>query len=409
MEPVRVAQIMGKMLYGGTESVVMNYYRHIDRDKIQFDFIADSDSKMPIPRREEIESLGGRVFIVPPYQNLNKYVPALIRLFKEQKYQIVHVHLNTLNVFSLYAAKRAGVPVRISHSHSTAAKGELKKNVLKYILRPFSKVYPTQMAACSYYAGEWLFGKKKIEQGKVTIFPNAIELDKYKYDETVRAEVRKELGVENKFVIGHVGRFCFQKNQDFLIDIFEKIYEQNPNVVLLMIGDGEDMERIKEKVKQYMENSAVQMPGTCMDVRRLYQAMDVFVLPSRYEGLPVVGVEAQASGLPCVMSDQVSREAKILETTVFVSPNVSLDDWTSSILRLAENGARKNTAKEMRKAGFDITIEARKLEEFYMKLLEGNTENSRGGEIRHNCICSSSGESKIIKMPFAYGVERMAA
>lgn len=250
MEPIRVAQVMGKMLFGGTESVVMNYYRHIDRTKVQFDFIADSDSKMPIPRKEEIERFGGRIFIVPPYQRIHEYIPALIKLFREQKYQIVHAHISTLNVFPLYAAKRAGVPVRISHSHTTAAKGEWRKNILKYSLRPFAKVYATHYAACSEMAGKWLFGKKTMGHGEVTILHNAIELDKYKYDENVRKEVRKELGLdEDKFVIGHVGRFCYQKNQDFLIDVFEEVYKRNPNAVLLMVGDGEDLPRIKERVK----------------------------------------------------------------------------------------------------------------------------------------------------------------
>lgn len=248
MEPIRIAQIVGKMMNGGVEAVVMNYYRHIDREKVQFDFIVDEDSTV-IPK-EEIESLGGRIFIVPPYQKLNKYMPALIKLFKENKYKIVHSHINTLSVFPLYAAKKAGVPVRIAHNHSTAAPGEWKKNILKYTLRPFAKVYATHYAACSRYAGEWLFGKRSMERGEVTIFNNAIDLDKFKYDENVRIEVRKELGLEGKFVIGHVGRFCYQKNQEFLIDVFEEVYKQNPNAVLLLIGDGPDREKIEEKIRK---------------------------------------------------------------------------------------------------------------------------------------------------------------
>lgn len=247
MQPMRVAQVVGKMVNGGLEAVVMNYYRHIDRSKVQFDFIVDEDSTV-IPR-EEIERLGGRVYIVPPYQKLNRYIPALIRLFRENEYKIVHSHLNTLSVFSLYAAKKAGVPVRIAHNHSTAAKGEIKKNLLKYTLRPFAKVYATHYAACSKYAGEWLFGKKAVECGQVTIFNNAIDLNKFKYDEDVRREVRKELGVEDKFVIGHVGRFCYQKNQEFVIDIFVEVYKKNPNAVLLMIGDGPDRAKIEKKVR----------------------------------------------------------------------------------------------------------------------------------------------------------------
>ena len=246
--PIRIAQIVGKMNNGGVEAVVMNYYRHIDREKVQFDFIVDEDSTV-IPK-DEIESLGGRVFIVPPYQKLNKYIPALIKLFKENQYKIVHSHINTLSVFPLFAAKRAGVPVRIAHNHSTAAKGETKKNILKYMLRPFAKVYATHYAACSVYAAEWLFGKKTVAEGKVTIFNNAIDLDKFKFDENIRNEVRKELGIEDKFVIGHVGRFCYQKNQEFLIDVFAEVYKQDPNAVLLLIGDGEDRKTIEEKIQK---------------------------------------------------------------------------------------------------------------------------------------------------------------
>lgn len=246
-EPMRVAQVVGKMKNGGVEAVVMNYYRHIDRSKVQFDFFVDEDSTW-IPK-DEIESLGGRVYIVPPYQKLHKYIPALIKLFKENDYKIVHAHLNTLNIFPLFAAKRAGVPIRICHNHSTAAKGETKKNVLKYTLRPFAKVYATHYAACSKYAGEWLFGKKSVERGEVTIFNNAIDLEKFKFDPKVRDEVRKELGIEDKFVMGHVGRFCYQKNQDFLIDVFQEVYKKNPNAVLLLVGDGKDRKRIEEKAK----------------------------------------------------------------------------------------------------------------------------------------------------------------
>lgn len=220
-KPIRIAQVMGKMMNGGVESVVMNYYRHIDRTKVQFDFFADEDSSLP--QRAEIESLGGRIYVVPPYQQIGDYIKQLIALFRENNYKIVHSHLNTLSVFPLYAAKKAGVPVRIAHNHSTAGKGETKKNIMKYMLRPFAKVNATHYAACSRYAGEWLFGKKSMEKGEVTIFNNAIDLDKFRYNEKVRNEVRKELGLEGKFVVGHVGRFCYQKNHSFLIDVFDEV------------------------------------------------------------------------------------------------------------------------------------------------------------------------------------------
>lgn len=368
MEPIRVAQVMGKMLFGGTESVVMNYYRHIDRTKVQFDFIADSDSMMPIPRKDEIERLGGRVFLVPPYQRLHEYIPALVRLFREQNYRIVHAHISTLNVFPLYAAKKAGVPVRISHSHTTAARGEWRKNILKYSLRPFAKTYATHYVACSKLAGEWLFGKKAMEQGKVTIFHNAIELDRYRYNEKVRNEVRKELGIgDDKFVIGHVGRFCYQKNQEFLLDVFAEVQKQNPDAVLMLVGDGKDRERIEEKARRLDLWEKVLLLGCRSDVERLYQAMDMFVLPSRYEGLPVVGVEAQAAGLPCILSDKMTKEARITDKTVLLELRLGADAWAKTITKRAEQ-KHANNVWTLICAGFSITTQCEQLLEFYVRM-----------------------------------------
>ena len=359
MEPIRIAQVVGKMVNGGVEAVVMNYYRHIDREKVQFDFIVDEDSTV-IPK-DEIESLGGRIFMVPPYQKLNKYISALIKLFKENKYKIVHSHINTLSVFPLFAAKRAGVPVRIAHNHSTAAKGETKKNILKYMLRPFAKVYATHYAACSKYAAEWLFGKKSMERGEITIFNNAIDLDKFKYDKNVQNEVRKELGIEDKFVIGHVGRFCYQKNQEFLIDVFEEVYKQNPNAVLMLIGDGSNRKKIEKKVGQQNLEDSVLFLGNRNDVNRLYQAMDVFVLPSRYEGLGMVAVEAQFCGVKTVISDRVPDDAKVLDNIVSLPLTCSIKDWAYNILTKNNFGKIYGGKYE----AYDISKCAVKLEKYY--------------------------------------------
>lgn len=363
MEPIRIAQVIGKMMNGGVEAVVMNYYRHIERSKIQFDFIVDEDSTY-IPR-EEIESLGGRIYIVPPYQKLYKYIPTLIKLFKENQYKIVHSHINTLSVFPLYAAKKAGVPVRIAHNHSTAAPGERKKNILKYTLRPFAKVYATHYAACSRYAGEWLFGKRSMERGKVTIFNNAIDLNKFKYDENVRNEIRKELGIVDKFVVGHVGRFCYQKNQEFMIDVFEEVYKQNPNAVLMLVGDGPDRGKIEEKVKDLYLSDRVMFMGNRNDVNRLYQAMDVFVLPSRYEGLPVVGVEAQAAGLPCVLSNKMTVETKMTDNVTFLGINDSAKEWAKIISSINILPRNVRAYIDLFNNGFSITDRACKLTELY--------------------------------------------
>ena len=361
--PIRVAQMMTDMNYGGVEMVVMNYYRHIDRSKIQFDFYALEGSS--VPQREEIERLGGRVYIVPKYTHLPQYEAAIIKLFRENHYQIVHSHMNTLGVFSLWGAKRAGVKNRIAHNHSVAGKGETKKNIAKYMLRPLAKVYPTQLCACSHYAGRWIYGNSEFR-----VFNNAIELEHFSYNEQKRQEVRKELGLEDKFVVGHVGRFCYQKNQEFLIDIFYEVHKLRPDATLLLIGGGELETFVHQKVQKLGLQDFVFFAGVQEDTSRFYQAMDVFVLPSRYEGLGVVAIEAQECSLPIVCSDEVPEEAKVLKSTKFLNLDESPKVWAENILQVAKEGKRRNTSEELRKAGFDIDTEAKKLEDFYLSLLK---------------------------------------
>lgn len=362
--PIRVAQIIGKWLGGGVESVVMNYYRNIDRNKIQFDFICDNDSTN-IPYAE-IESLGGKVILIPPYQKVIKYHKELKRVLKEGNYKIVHSHINTLSVFSLFAAKCAGVPVRIAHSHSTTNKKEKNKNLMKQLLRPFSKVFATDYMCCSELAGRWLFGDKEYDKGNVYLLNNAIDLDKFKYDEVVRREKRKELNIDDDtLVIGHVGRFVEQKNHRFLIDIFNEVHKQNEKSILLLVGQGPLMEEIKEKVKSLGIEDSVKFLEQRNDVSELYQAFDVFCLPSLYEGLPVVGVEAQATGLLCLFSDDMTKETKILESTKFLSLEQNAKEWTEILLKSIEDFKRKDTTIEFFNNGFDIKKEVEKIEKYY--------------------------------------------
>lgn len=316
-KPVIVAQIMGKWIGGGVESVIMNYYRHLDHTKVQFDFICDEDSTR-IPY-DEIKKLGGRVFLVPKYQKLPQYLKALEGLFRKNQYCIVHSNVNTLSVFPLYAAKKAGIPVRISHSHSTSNAREWKRNIIKNILRPFSKKYATDYFACSELAGRYLFGNKTFDQGKVKIIHNAINLDKFKFDPEARKKLRKELDIKEKtVVIGHVGRFVKQKNHDFLIDVFKEYHTKNPDSKLLLIGTGPLEEKIKAKVEKLNLSDSVLFLGQREDTNKLYSVMDVFCLPSLYEGLGMVLIEAQMNGLPCLASDEVPREAKITENIDFI-------------------------------------------------------------------------------------------
>ena len=370
-EPLRVAQIIGKWVGGGVEAVVMNYYRHIDRNKIQFDFICDSDSTN-IPY-DEIKKLGGKVILIPPYQKVFKYHRELKKVLKEGNYKIVHSHINALSVFSLWAAKSAKVPVRIAHSHSTSNKKEWKKTLLKNILRPFSKVFATDYFCCSELAGRWLFGNKTYDQGKVYLLNNAIDVDKFKYNEKIRKEKRKELNIKDKdLVIGHIGRFVKQKNHEFLIDIFNEVHKQNKNTILLLAGEGPLKEEIENKVKDLGLEKNVKFLGQRKDANELYQAMDVFLLPSLYEGLPVVGVEAQAAGLLCFFSTDMTKETKVLETTQFISLTNTPQYWSKEISKQLNSYTRADTEKEITQNNFNIKVEANKLEQQYNRLDRGS-------------------------------------
>lgn len=325
-QPIIVAQVMGKWLGNGVESVIMNYYRHLDHSKVQFDFICDEDSTR-IPY-DEIKKLGGRVFLVPKYQNLPKYLKALEKLFKENQYRIVHSNINTLSVFPLYAAKKAGVPIRISHSHSTSNPKEWKRNLIKNILRPFSKRYATDYFACSEVAGRYLFGNKDFDQGEVKIIHNAIDIDKFKFDEIARKKLRKELGIKDStVVIGHVGRFVQQKNHAFLVDVFKEYHKKNPDSKLLLVGSGPLEDEIKKKVEKLDLKDSVLFLGQRDDINKLYSVMDIFCLPSLYEGLPVVGVEAQAAGLPCVFSNKITKNIVLCDNTQMLSIKNNRNQW----------------------------------------------------------------------------------
>ena len=372
-EPIRVAHVIGNWLGGGVESVVMNYYRNIDRNKVQFDFLC-SESSTDIPY-EEIEKLGGRVFIVPNYTKVVKYQKELKKIFKENNYKIVHSHISTMSVFPLRAAKKAGVPIRIAHSHSTTNKKEKKKNLLKQVLRPFSKLFATDYMCCSELAGRWLFGDKEYDKGNVYLLNNAIDLEKFKYNNDIRKKMRKSLNIsDDTLVIGHVGRFVEQKNHRFLIDIFNEVYKQNNNSLLLLAGQGPLIDEIKNKVKSLKLEKKVKFLGQRNDIDKLYQAFDVFLLPSLYEGLPVVGVEAQATGLLCELSNDMTKETKVLDTTRFISLDDTAEEWANKILDDVNKHKRIDSSKEMTDKNFNIKEETKRLEECYFNLYNNGGE-----------------------------------
>lgn len=377
---IRVAQILGKMNGGGVEQVVMNYYRAIDREKVQFDFYLFKGSKYcPV---EEIKALGGRLFVLPTFKHPLKYLKVLRGLLKENGYDIVHCHLSTLSYLPLLAAKQAGIKTRILHNHSTSGGArEWHRNLAKTLLKPLSRANATDYFACSEYAARWLYGSRATVPldepeipgvngvKRVRIMPNAIDTERFSFSEEKRREMRRELKISgNMQVFGHVGRFCPQKNQGFLIDIFKELHAQSRNSCLVMAGTGEDMELIKAKAIAAGVADRVVFAGQLADTSRLYSALDCFLLPSNYEGLPVVGIEAQCAGLPCLFSDRVTREAKITGSAQFL-PLGNAKDWACAALCCS--GMRdKSAAEQVAAKGYDIHQAAEKLAEFYLKKSE---------------------------------------
>ncbi len=366
-QPLRVLQILGIVAGGGVEAVIMNYYEHIDRTKVQFDFVIHNDS--PVDITEKVESMGGKVYKITQYQkNIFGFMSDIYHIIKDNHYTIVHSNMNTLSAFSLFAAWLAGAKVRILHNHSTSVPSETKRNIMKIILRPFAKLFANQYFACSRLAAEWMYGKKAVDEGKITIINNAIDLDKYAFDKEKRKNLRKQLGIkDDTFVVGHVGRFMYQKNHEFLIDVFAEVVKERPDSILLLVGDGPLRFTIEEKVRKLGLEKKVLFLGLRSDVQDLYNVMDVFCFPSYYEGLGMVIVEAQANGLPSVVSTAVPEEAVVYLNLV---KRKLLDDgyksWAEAVSIYSANGTqRENTQAEMIQAGFYITREVDRLIKLY--------------------------------------------
>lgn len=367
-KPIRVMQVVGRMMGGGVEAMVMNYYRHIDRSKVQFDFVIQSDSTV-VPR-EEIESLGGRIFVVPPYSNPFAYMKACRQLFEEQNPVIVHSHMNTISVFTLRAAKQAGVPVRIAHSHSTANPKERAKTLVKNMLRPFSRVYPTHLAACSKTAARWLFGQRVVDNNDVYYINNAIDLTKYIYNVTARQQLRQIIGAkESTVVIGQVGRLCFQKNQRFTLDVFAEFHAHYPTSLLVFLGDGEDKEKLQSYARGKHIEEYVKFLGIHNDVSRWYSAFDILMFPSTYEGLGMVAIESQAAGLPILASSEVPNEVDLIPELIKHLPlRESTNRWVQTILDLNISKYEENRVSHSRvlmNSGYEIQKESLNLLKWY--------------------------------------------
>ena len=361
--PTRIAYIIGKMWAGGVEAVVFNYYRAIDHSKYQFDFYYDEDSTVEPPW--DLIDMGARFIMLPPYQRMPKYIKELRKHLKKEKYAIVHSHLNTLSVFPLYAAWRENIPVRIAHNHSVPGGNELKRNIAKNILRCFSKLFSTDYFACSEKAGRWMFGDKAFDGGKVYVLKNAVDFQKFNIsDDEVDAQ-KAELGIQNKLVIGHVGRFTYAKNHQFLLDIFKEVMKEKESAVLLLVGDGELHDEIVQGIKNRGIENNVVLVGKVQTPEKYYRLNDVIVLPSVFEGLSMSTVESQVAGVPVVISKAIPEEAIISDGCVYMDIKESPSMWAKTVVNMIDRKMHLTDAAE----DYDIKVQSPKLEAWYYKAL----------------------------------------
>ena len=336
MDKIKVLRIIGQCKTGGTETIALNYYRHMDHERIGMDFLFYGSS---LPRfNEELEQYGDSVINVTDYTtSMYKSIMDIRDVVKKGKYDVVHAQLNALCFFPLIGAKLGGARVRIASNHSTAnLKYEFKKSIIKYIIKPSSKWAATDYAACSEYAGEWCFGKKAIKDGRVKIIHNAIELDDYSFSDQIRKKVRAVEGWNGKYVIGHAGRFTEQKNHAFIVDVFNEVQKQRPNSLLIFAGEGHLMDAIKRRVHELGLDGKVRFLGTRFDLNELMQGMDLFLFPSLYEGLGNVITEAQAVGLQSIISDAVPNEVKMTKYVKTVSLARSKESWAKAVLKYSK-------------------------------------------------------------------------
>ncbi len=280
----------------------------------------------------------------------------LFKLFKRENYDCVHIHSDVANKLLVagLAAKLAGAKRIILHSHASGVDGKhrVAKRIFHACCRRFLRFIGTTFMSCSDLASNWMF--PNVPKSEVRMLKNGVDLNKFKYDEAKRGVLRKEIGVEGKFVVGHVGRFAYQKNHDYLIEVFYRLHKVRRDAVLLLVGEGPLQNDIMTKVKEMRLAEDVIFWGTSSDVAGLFLAMDVFALPSHFEGLPIVGVEAQASGLPVVFSSEITREAKLLDTTEFIPiDQTSIDDWVSALTK-GKNVQRLDASQELKQKGFGL-------------------------------------------------------
>lgn len=372
MEPIKVLYVYGGiMAHGGIETFMMNNFREMDSDKVHIDFVVHGNG-MGIYDQEILEQ-GSKIYHVPirsknPLGNYKEIKNILLN----NDYLIVHSHMDAMNSWVLKIAEQCGVPIRISHSHNT---DHLTNNKFKYALNEYAKSniarHATHLMACSESAGRWLYGEKTVKNNEVTIVPNAISTEKYKFHLKHRTNIRREFNLKEKdIVIGHIGRFDYQKNHAMILDIFKEIVVNYPDAKLLLVGVGHLKSKIMSKIRDLNLTNNVIFTGNRNDVPALLSAMDLFLFPSLFEGLGIVLIEAQANGLPCLVSTTVPKEVEITNLVTYENLDEHPADWAKKALDIIDETNRNlDTSQQVKNAGYDINASAKKLEEYYYSLM----------------------------------------
>lgn len=361
--PIRVLQIVPNMQNGGLENLIMNIYRNIDRSKVQFDFLVHYKERKFFD--DEIEELGGRIFRLPLRNdnNLFKYVIDLNNFYKNHKeYKVIHCHMSSIGFINFLIAKHNGIKVRIAHSHNSNTDKTFKGRLKRIMMLPY-KFASTINYACSTEAGKYLFGKQNFE-----MIPNAIDTKKFKFDNKFRKEIREKYDIDDSdILIGHIGRFNVQKNHMFIIESFNNALKKNKNLKLMLLGDGELMQNIKAKIRKMNLQDKIILTGVVSDAWKYYSAFDIFVLPSIFEGLPVVGVEAQCSGVKCLFADNITKDVEITNAIKYLP--LDLEVWSEKYADFEFENIRnrKKYSKIVKESDFNIEKISKYLEEKYLE------------------------------------------
>ena len=372
MKIIRVLHVLGGLNSGGMESMIMNYYRNLDRSKVQFDFLVFSERSF---FDDEVEKLGGKIYrVTPRRKNFFKNLSEIDEFFKiHTEYKIVHIHQGILNLTALKKANKYKVPNIIVHSHGVDLK-QLKKLRIynEFYIKPKVSKLANNYFACSESVVKHIFSNNIVKSKKYNIIKNAIDCEKFIYNNDIRNKVRNQFNINNKFVIGHVGAFLTVKNHKFILKIFKEVCKKNNDSVLLLVGAGPLENEILREIEDLNLKDKVILVGKAHNVNELMQAMDIFLLPSYFEGLPLVTIEAQASGLKCFISDNITKEISLTNLIEFISLNKSANYWASEIIKYNNNYDRINTKNMIEKSGFDIKKQSKVLQEFYIKKMRIN-------------------------------------